>query len=97
MIVHSAASAVVGAVLGLHFKVLILVPTMSLECALLVAAGIARGQNLWQLGLGIAVVTTSTQLGYVLGTTVRYLFDVARDRLDSAGQQRQTARGAAWR
>lgn len=68
----------VGAVLGLHFKVLALVPTVGLAWAVVAAAGIASGEGVWQLALALAVTAATVQSGYLAGTMVRHVFDAAR-------------------
>ena len=74
----SIASILVGAVLGLYFRVLILVPVIGLAWAVVVAAGIASGESFLQVAIAIAAVAISVELGYLGGTVVRLIFDVAR-------------------
>ena len=51
-------SLVAGIALGQWFKILILVPVMSLALVGTIAAGIARADNVWSIALmAIAVVT----------------------------------------
>jgi hypothetical protein len=67
-----------GAVLGLRFKVLVLVPVICAALPVVVVAGIARGDGLWQLVLAMIVIATFLQLGYVLGIVVRFVMVAAR-------------------
>jgi hypothetical protein len=49
MAILSTISVLVGVVLGLHFKVLVLVPVIGLAWVVVVV-GIASGETFWQLG-----------------------------------------------
>jgi len=73
-----AIGILVGAVLGLRFKVLVLVPVICVALAIVLVDGIARGDGLWWLALAMIVITTSLQLGYILGNVVRFAMGAAR-------------------
>jgi hypothetical protein len=95
MAILSTFGALVGVLLGLHFKVLILVPVIGLAWAVIVAVGIASVEAFWQLGLALAAAV-SVQLGYLAGIMVRHVFDAARAPLHSACKS-ASARNAVGR
>ena len=64
-------SLVAGIALGQWFKVLILVPVMSLALVGTIAAGIARADNVWSIGLMAIAVVTALQIGYLIGIWLR--------------------------
>jgi hypothetical protein len=55
----------VGAVIGLRFKVLAFVPVICIALAIVGIGEIARGDGLWRLLLAIILTSTSVQLGYL--------------------------------
>jgi hypothetical protein len=59
-------SVFAGAVLGLRFKVFILVPVTSFALVLIAVSGALRGESTWDITVAIAVVATCTQLGYII-------------------------------
>jgi hypothetical protein len=95
MAMLSTISALVGVVLGFHYKVFILVPAIGLAGSVVAANGIAGGESGGQVALSIVVAVMSIQIGYVGGTVVRHIFDAARARYGSRG--RQSARDAFGR
>ena len=60
-------SLVAGIALGQWFKILILVPVMSLALVGTIAAGIARADNVWSIALVSVAVGTALQIGYLIG------------------------------
>jgi hypothetical protein len=56
-----------GIALGQFFKVLILVPTMSIALIATIAVGIARADNVWSIALVSVAVGTALQIGYLIG------------------------------
>jgi hypothetical protein len=61
----------VGAVLALRFKVLVLVPVICVELAIVLVDGIARGNGAWWSALAIVAIATSTQVGYFTGSVIK--------------------------
>jgi uncharacterized membrane protein len=61
-------SALLGAAFGLRFGVLILVPVIALELAIVAINGIAIGENVWRLAIAMSLVATFSQLGYLGGS-----------------------------
>ena len=64
-------SLVAGIALGQRFKILILVPVMSLAFVGTIAAGIARADNVWSIALMAIAVLTALQIGYLIGIWLR--------------------------
>jgi hypothetical protein len=87
----------VGAVLGLRFRVLILVPAIGLSVAVAIANGIVLGESLWRLALVTVVVAMAIQLGYVLGTVAQLFFGWAGSALGSDAHDQQPGGDAARR
>jgi len=71
-------SVLVGAMLGLRFKVFVLVPVICGALAIAVVEGIAGGDGLWRLVFAMIVIAASLQLGYILGIVVRFVMGAAR-------------------
>jgi len=78
MVMLMMIGILVGTVLGLRFKVLILVPVVCGALPIVVVSGIARGEGLWRLALSMIVIAMSLQLGYVLGIVARFVMVAAR-------------------
>ena len=62
---------VVGIVLGLRYKVFVLVPAVSLAIMFAVMSGIARGDRVWSILLAMAILGTAVQFGYLAGIMIR--------------------------
>jgi hypothetical protein len=69
MLILTMISFLIGVVLGLRFKVLILIPAIGLALAVVALNG--TGDGTWQLVGTIVVVATSLQFGYVGGSISR--------------------------
>jgi hypothetical protein len=65
-----------GAVLGLRYKVLILLPAATFVLVFVIGVGVARGAGIWGIALDMMVATTALQLGYAGGSA----FAAARTR-----------------
>jgi hypothetical protein len=68
---HFLLGLLFGAVLGLRFDVLILLPATLLAWGLTVVAGLATGAPLQAMVLDGVVVTIALQAGYLFGTLFR--------------------------
>ena len=66
-----AVSALAGIVLGLRFKVMILVPAITLAMLLAATAGIARAYPFWSIVMAIILVGSAVQIGYFVGVVMR--------------------------
>ena len=71
-------SLVAGIALGQRFKILILVPVMSLALVGTIAAGIARADNVWSIALMAIAAVTALQIGYLIGIWLRSFIVSAR-------------------
>src|SRR5579872_288519 len=69
-----------GMVLGLRFKVLSLVPALSLVLAVAVAVGIVRNDGLAAILVGGVLATFCLEIGYVGGVLIRYAVALMRGR-----------------
>ena len=70
MISFLAIGAVVGIILGLRFKVLVLVPASLLSTGVVTAVGLLDGQHLKLIALTAVAVAALLQIGYVVGCVV---------------------------
>jgi hypothetical protein len=64
-------AAVAGAVLGLRYNVLVLVPAVMFAMLFAVIVGIARGDGLWFVTLMTALLAAAIQVGYVAGAALQ--------------------------
>lgn len=71
-------SGIVGTVLGLRYKVIVLLPAISVALVIVVIAAIAHGDGLWQMTLMMIGSVTCLQLGYVLGGVIAVVTDTLR-------------------
>jgi hypothetical protein len=85
-------SLVAGIALGQWFKILILVPVMSLALVGTIAAGIARADNVWSIALMAIAVVTALQIGYLIGIWLRSFIVAARFARPSSASE--ATRGA---
>jgi hypothetical protein len=63
----------VGAGLGLRFKLIVLVPAIGFACAVIAAYGLEHGNGGWWLVLAMIIITISIQVGYLVGFILRSL------------------------
>jgi uncharacterized membrane protein len=68
----------IGAVLGMRFKVLILIPAIGLVWIVILAAGIARDDNVSAILIAAVLASSFLQIGYLCGTATRYSIALAR-------------------
>jgi hypothetical protein len=61
---------VVGIVLGLRYKVLILVPAVMLAMLSAIIVGVAHADRFWSIVLMTLELITAVQLGYLAGTVI---------------------------
>jgi hypothetical protein len=79
------AIAAFGAVLGLRFKVFVLVPAIALSSAASWGVGIAHGNSFWSILLATLFLMTALQVGYFAGTVIRFGVAKARARRHPSG------------
>jgi hypothetical protein len=63
----------IGAMLGLRFKVLVLLPAIVVLLVATISVGIARSDSGWAILLATALGMVSLQLGYLAGTCTRFI------------------------
>jgi hypothetical protein len=59
-----------GALLGLRFGVLVLIPALGIEFAGVLADGIADQNGPWWIALAMIAIAAATQVGYFVGSVV---------------------------
>ena len=79
------AAAIMGALLGLRFKVLILIPAIAVSSAAVVYAGLSYEGSTWSILLGLVVTTAAMQVGYFAGTMMGNSLASFRKDRDSSG------------
>jgi hypothetical protein len=92
MLIVMLISILVGAVLGMRFKVVILVPGVAFGLFAVTAAGLAHRDSLGTVALVMVLIATGLQLGYLFGTATRFV--VAGARPAPAGRRAGFADGA---
>jgi hypothetical protein len=85
MTMLAMTAMLIGAMLGLRFKVLILVPAIVIGSAATLGIGMAHSNSLWSILLAMALAITALQMGYFGGTIIRFIIVGARIRKDSPG------------
>jgi hypothetical protein len=80
MMILILMGVLVGAVLGLRFKMFILVPVFCVALPFVVVDGVSRGDGVWRLALAMIVLATSVQVGYALGNVLQFVIGAARSR-----------------
>jgi len=78
MMMGLLVSLLVGAVLGQHFKVLILLPAMLPTVAFATIVVSIHGATVWQILATVLVAATGLQIGYVAGIGIRHFAIVER-------------------
>jgi hypothetical protein len=81
MLILSLAALLVGAVLGMRFKVLILLPAIVASFLVIGAVGIGSSTGLGFVALAAIVAATCLQLGYLIGVALRHAVGLARASL----------------
>jgi hypothetical protein len=70
--------SLVGAVLGLRFRIMILWPATVIGLIAITSFDVARGAPLAALGLEAAIAITAIQVGYLCGAALRLAFAANR-------------------
>jgi hypothetical protein len=76
------AAIIIGAVLGLRFKVSILVPVFLISSAAIFGTGIAHGEKPLSILLVAFLATTTLQMGYLAGAFIQLVVAKIRVRKD---------------
>jgi hypothetical protein len=74
MLALTIISFLIGVILGLRFKVIVLVPAFGLALALIAVSGIVMEEGLWRPVSTAVAVATFLQLGYICGSILRIAF-----------------------
>lgn len=77
-------SSLVGAVLGIRFRVYVLIPAMMLGFVIVAVIGGLKGAAISWYPISAAVCAVSLQLGYLGGIVTRYCLALARVRSQRA-------------
>ena len=67
VIIHVLA----GAALGLRFKVMILVPALTLTMLFAAIVGVTRGDQFWSIAVAMILLGAAIQVGYLAGILIR--------------------------
>jgi hypothetical protein len=95
MLMSTLIGALFGALLGLHFKVLIVVPASFVAIAIVAVGGTMRGDGITWLVLTAIAVVSSLQVGYIAGCILRDI--VAATRADNNGIALPTGASRLWK
>lgn len=80
MIVLLAVGIFVGIILGLRFKILVLVPTLLVAVGIVAMVGIAEGHRLNAILLAVFGLIVSLQIGYLVGCVSQHPSTVTYQR-----------------
>jgi hypothetical protein len=89
-----------GVVLGLRYKVLVLIPIMCVALAVVALDAVAHGGGLGRMTLMMFSIVTSLQFGYILGAIVMHTIARPRphqQRLPTPGLPTASSLGAPGR
>ena len=105
MLMLSLVLFLTGAVLGLRFKVLVLIPAITLAVMAILARDVIHGDGVALIAVTAALAATCLQMGYLAGIVTRHATTLvrvghpheiaARPRSTSAPVRRHSAGGAA--
>ena len=71
-------ATLLGAVLGMRFKVFILIPAIGFALIVILADGIARGTSVSGILIAAVIASSCLQIGYILSIITRYGIALAR-------------------
>jgi hypothetical protein len=89
-------SALAGAVLGLRYNVLVLVPAVGFAMLFAVITGILRADGLWSIVLTTVLLGVAVQLGYLAGVAIYAVVERGRTARGKGRNQLNSSLGAAW-
>lgn len=78
-------TACIGAILGLRFTVLVLVPAMIVSSIAIFGIGIAYGDSPWSMVIAVLLAITALQIGYLAGSVIQFVVAKTRARKHSLG------------
>jgi membrane protein DedA with SNARE-associated domain len=73
MLTLSIVSLLVGAGLGQHYRVLVLVPATAILLGVAVVTGAAQAQTAWSIVLMGVAAATCIQIGYFVGVGIHHV------------------------
>jgi hypothetical protein len=79
-------AVVVGIVLGLRYKVLVLVHAVLFALNFSIIVGVARADSFWSIVVTTAAVVTALQLGYLAGVGIRATIESIRPPQNGDGK-----------
>jgi len=78
MVILALISLLAGVVLGLRFKVLVVVPASTATLLVAVGIGLGRADSLWTIVLMAEAAVASLQIGYLAGGIIGYVLAAVR-------------------
>jgi hypothetical protein len=78
MAVLAILSFLTGTVLGMRFRVMVLIPAITCALAIAVAIGVFRQHTVGSVALIAAATVTSLQIGYMAGIAIRHFLAAVR-------------------
>ena len=72
-------SILLGALIGMRFKVFVLIPTIAFAFIVMLAYGMAFETSVSRISIAIAVASSCLQIGYIFGILARYGTTLARE------------------
>jgi hypothetical protein len=94
MVTFTIVGLFVGALLGIRFRVFILIPAVLLTVAIVTGFGLARESGAWRILLEIVVVSTALELGYAGGSVWARLWSASRKSRAGVGEDRSNGHPA---
>jgi hypothetical protein len=73
--------ALIGAVLGLRFKVMVLVPTIAISLIVIALVALTFGSGIWMAVIETVIAVTLVQVGYLCGAAIRMFLAGSRDTI----------------
>lgn len=79
MMMLAITAVLFGVVLGMRFKILILLPATVIGSATTLGVGVAHSDGFWAIVLATALVIAALQVGYLAGTIVIASSHIGKD------------------
>jgi len=70
MMMLAITAVLIGAVLGMRFKILILLPATVIGSSATLGVGVAHSDGFWSILLAMVLAIAALQVGYLAGTVV---------------------------
>jgi hypothetical protein len=70
--------ALIGAILGLRFTVMVLMPAIALSVVVIIGINVAWGTGLWMAAIETVIALISVQFGYLGGAATRLSLEQPR-------------------